>query len=283
MSFDGRGVGIANATNTNTDTSARIHTTARVCVNLYNSLADPNLVQSNKAEFRAIKEEIALGLGRSFNKLGVSYAEQRGLAPIITNTTIMNSQNPDDLMRWLIVYYDCRSVAERKAHCATSCTVKGQAYYPSEFYFAGLVISDAEADPKNGDTALTLFIGGKMTIKNGHYPIQTGDEVMWYFEEEVEAGMFDEKGLRKDRRPSNKKQKVQFMDPSPITKQQKKVRDITYAERSILKRPAFIKPCIMGINGLGATRADRSRIIGTACSNAGSYERVDIKIGRHAL
>jgi len=146
MSFDGRGVGIANATNTNTDTSARVHTTARVCVNLYNSLADPNLVQSNKAEFRAIKEEIALGLGRPFNPLGVSYAEQRGLPPIITNTAVIGSKKPDDLISWYIRYYDCRSVAERVRHCATSCSVKNQAYYPSEFYFAGLVISDAEVN-----------------------------------------------------------------------------------------------------------------------------------------
>ena len=122
-----------------------------------------------------------------------------------------------------------------------------------------------------------------MTIKNGHYPIQTGDDVMWYFEEEVEANMFDGLGLLHKRTPSSKKQMVVFGDPSPITKQQKKVRDITYAERAILKRPAFVKPCIMGLDGKGATRGDRARVIGTACSNAGSYERVDIKIARQTL
>jgi len=106
---------------------------------------------------------------------------------------------------------------------------------------------------------------------------------MWYFDEEVEAEMFDAAGLRKRRSPSNAKQAIEFKDPSPITKQQKKVRDITYAERAILKRPAFIKPCIMGVNGEGATRGDKSRVIGTACSNAGSYERVDIKISRQTL
>ena len=150
MSYDGRGVGLANATNSNTDTSARVHTTCRVCLNLYNSLADPNLVRNNPNEFKAMKDEIALGLGRPFAPFGISYAEQRGLAPVFTNTSIINGMSEDDLMRWYIKFYDCRTKAERKEHCETSCTVKGQAYYPSELYFAGVVISEAEVDPMNG-------------------------------------------------------------------------------------------------------------------------------------
>jgi hypothetical protein len=153
MSYDGRGVGLANATNSNTDTTARVHTTARVCLNLYNSLADPSLVKRNPADFKAIKEEIALGLSRPFDVLGMSYAEQRGLAPIFTNTVVINgahANEKDDLMRWYIRFYDCRGKDERVEHCATPCTVKGQAYYPSELYFAGIVISEAEADPMNG-------------------------------------------------------------------------------------------------------------------------------------
>ena len=57
-------------------------------------------------------------------------------------------------------------------------------------------MSDAEADPIHHDNALTLMIGGKITIKNGRYSIEAGEEVMWYFEEEAEAGMFDDNGLR---------------------------------------------------------------------------------------
>ncbi len=169
---------MANALNTNTDTSARVHTTARTCLSLYNSLADPNLVASNKHEFRAIREEIALGIGRPFSPLGVSY-EQRGLPPIVTNTAVFNSGKADDFMRWLVKFYDCRNRRERVEHCATPCTVKGQAYFPSELYFAGIVISDGEADPMHGDTALTLMIGGKITIRNGHFSVQTGDIIQW--------------------------------------------------------------------------------------------------------
>ena len=160
MSYDGRGVGLANATNSNTDTSARVHTTARVCLNLYNSLTDPNHVKRHPAEFKAVKEQIALGLSRPFDPLGMSYAEQRGLAPVFTNTSVISGSadaksKQDDLMRWYIRFFDCRSKEERISHCGSSCSVKGQAYFPSELYFAGIVMSEAEADPMNGEPQAT--------------------------------------------------------------------------------------------------------------------------------
>jgi hypothetical protein len=269
--FDGRGVGMANALNTNTDTSARVHTTARTCLSLYNSLADPNLVASNKAAFRAQREEIALGIGRPFSPMGVSY-EQRGLPAIVTNTAVFNTGKPEDFIRWMIRFYDCRNRRERVAHCATSCSVKGQAYFPSELYFAGIVISDGEADPMHGDTALTLMIGGKVTIKNGHYSIQTGDAVQWYFDEEQEAGRFDAEGLRVRRAATTSDQPIDYI-MTPKSKEMKKVRDFAYAERALLKRPALIKPCLMGLDGRGATRADSLRCFAIACSNAGPWER----------
>jgi hypothetical protein len=291
-------IGLANATNTNTDTSARVHTTARVCIHLYNSLADPNIVTNNLPEFRAIKEEIALGLGRPFNPMGVSYSDQHGLAPVFTNTTVINTGKQDDLMRWYIRFFDSRNRADRVAQCAQPCVVKGQSYYPSELYFAGIVMSDGEADPTYGDTAVTLMIGGKITVRNGGFAVQTGDKMHWYFEEEKEADMFDEQGLRHPRRAIVVNQPppagvgtgtttmsalrpieyVKLTDPH-----QQRIRDFTYAERALLKRPAFIKPCLIGLDGKGATRSDMARVVGIACSNAGPYERVDIKLCRQSF
>ena len=250
-------------------------------MSLYNSLADPAVVQANPAEFRAIKEEIALGLGRPFSELGISY-ETRGLPPIITNTAVMNTRKPEDLMRWYIKYFDCRSRAERLEHAATSCVVKGQKYFPSELYFAGIVISDGEADPTHGDTALTLMIGGKVTIMNGHYPLRVNDRVQWYFEEEHEAGMFDEDGLRTPRKVGDNRSPIDTT-LQPVPPDQQKVRDFAYAERAGMKRPAFIKVCTRGLTGLGCTIGDEARVFAICCSNAGPYERVDIKIGRMSL
>lgn len=281
MSYQG-GIGLANATNTNTDTSARIHTTARLCLNIYNSLADPVVVRNNPAEFRAIKEEIALGLSRPYNALGMSYTDQRGLPPVFTNTAIMNSGKPDDLIKWYIKFYDCRTEEERIQHCKKPCYVKGQAYYPSELYFAGIVMSDAEADPIHGDNALTLMIGGKITIKNGRYSVNAFEPVMWYFEEEAEALCFNDEGMRRKRDVnSSADTEVEITEPTPY--QMVKIRDHSYAERAVMKRPVFVKPYRMGIHNTGATLHDASRIIGIACYSAGPYERIDVKIGRHSL
>ena len=274
------GVGLANATNTNTDTSARIHITARVCLNLYKSLADPNVVRNNKHEYRAIKEEIAVGVGRPFNTMGISYSEQKGLAPVFTNMAVMNNAKDDDLMRWYIRFYDCRCKQERIEQAQTSCIVKGQAYFPSEIFFAGIVLSDGEADPIHGDNALTLMIGGKITIKNGQFSVQTGDELHWYFEEEAESNLFDEGGLRRYRKAGAH---TNTAVTKPVSAEATRVRDFTYAERGKMKRIVFVKPCIRGIDNRGATRGDISRVIGTACSNAGPYERVDVKIHRQSL
>ena len=58
-----------------------------------------------------------------------------------------------------------------KRHKETTCIVKGQSYFPSELNFAGFVLSDAQGHPMNGDTAVTLFVGGMITIRNGRFQI----------------------------------------------------------------------------------------------------------------
>ena len=247
-----------------------MHTTARTCVSLYNSLIDANIVSDNQAEFRSIKEEIAIGLGRPFSEMGISY-ETRGLPAIITNLAVMNSKKPDDLIRWYIKFFDCRNRFERIEHSITPCVVKSQRYYPSDLYFAGIVISDGEADPMHGDTALTLMIGGKITILNGHFPMRVNDKVQWYFKEEYEAGMFDDDGLRV-RRVAGTSDPVD-LTRQPVSREVEKIRNFVYAERAAMKTVVTIKPCSRGLDGLGATEGDVARIIGICCSNANANER----------
>jgi hypothetical protein len=84
--------------------------------------------------------------------------------------------------------------------------------------------------------------------------------------------MFDSDGLRVRRRPGVANNgTIEYT--APIPKEQKKIRDVTYAERALMKRPSFIKPCILGLDGRGASRGDVMRCFAIACSNAGPYER----------
>ena len=287
-----RSVNLANATNSLTDTSARHHKVSRVCVDWYNSLTDPTVVSINKDDYRAIRFELALGIGRSFSELGYTFPDNRGLAPVFTNTAPMRGGNVhDDLMNWYVSLFDCRTVAERVAHVKTACTMKGQRFYPSELYFAGFCMCDAEAHPINGDTAVTMFIGGQITVRNGRYPVRCGERVQWYFEEEADAGLFDDDGNRKPRVDSGDYPPV---GPAavpvdglnyakmPLDAQSKKIRDHTYAERAQTKSLARIKPCREGIDGRSCTTLDVGRIFGEAKSGGEAYQMIDIKVCRQS-
>jgi hypothetical protein len=164
----------------------------------------------------------------------------------------MNLGKADDpLMRWYIEFYYWSESNGHIDHCSAVLIVKGQAYFPTELYFAGIVISDGEADPMHGDTALrlTLMIGGKITIMIGHFAMKTNDLVQWCFEEEVGAGMLNDDGLRIPRCAGNNQQPIEYTNP--ISQEQKKVLDVSYTDRELMKRPAFIKPYSMGMNWLG--------------------------------
>ena len=275
-----RNINLANATNSLTDTSARHHKVGRVCVDWYNSLVDPTLVANSKDDYRAIRFEVALGIGRTFSEMGYSIPDNRGLAPVFTNTAALRGSNAtDDLVKWYVKLYNCRSIRERTMHIRTGCTVKGMRFWPSELYFAGIVMSDGEAHPINGDTAITLFIGGQITIRNGRFPMRCGDEVQWYLDEEADANLFDEDGLR----VAQLKSGGIAYDTTPIDAQSAKIQNYTYGERALTKSLARIKPCRWGVNGKGATIMDRARVFGIATIGAGPFEMVDIKVSRQSL
>jgi len=272
------GVSLANATNSLTDTAARHTVVYRVCTDMYNSLVDPNLVVANKHDYKTVRFEIAVCIGKAFNKsFGISpVMSRKGPAPVITNIAPFSNNRPDDLMSWYVKWYDCRTHEEMAQHRNTTCVVKNQTYYPSELNFAGFVLSDAQGHPTNGDTAVTLFTGGMITIRNGRFPIVAGDEVHWYFEDEAVAGMFDDDGNRKPRDNTPLTEK-------PLDQQSLKICTHPYGERALTKKPIYIKPYFKGILGEGSTLADKRRLLGKASIDAGPWEMTDLKICRQSM
>ena len=277
------GVSLGNATNSLADTSARHTCVYRICTDMYNSLVDPNTVISNKGDFRTQRFEIALGIGRAFNSdFGISpIMSRKGPAPVITNIAPLSSGRKDDLMNWYIKWFDCRTQEEMARHRQTTCIVKGQSYYPSELNFAGFVLSDAQGHPLNGDTAVTLFIGGVITVRNGRFPIMAGEEVHWYFEEEADAGVFDEDGSRKPRAVTESGDTA--LEPTPLDPQLVKIRDHSYGERALTKKIVHIKSLKIGIMGKSSSLLDSRRCFGRATLDAGPREYVDIKVSRQSL
>jgi hypothetical protein len=284
MSF---GVSLGNATNSLTDTSARHTCVYRICTDMYNSLVDPNDVINNKHDYKTVRFEIALSIGRVFHlDLGISPIMcRKGPAPVITNIAPFTASHARDqnLMAWYVKWYDCRTLDELLRHRQTTCIVKGQSYYPSELNFAGFVLSDAQGHPMNGDTAVTLFIGGMITIKNGRFPILSGDQVQWYFEEEANAGVFNEDGHRKPRSVTAGNATLLTADAELLDPQAQKIRDHSYGERAKTKRIVYVKPYRQGVTGEGATLLDARRVFGIATGDAGPFELVDLKISRQSL
>ena len=64
-----------------------------------------------------------------------------------------------------------------------------------DFTFMGYALTLAQADSRNGDTVTSALIGGMMTVRNGRFPIKTGDMIQFYFE--FEENFFDDNGRRR--------------------------------------------------------------------------------------
>lgn len=60
--------------------------------------------------------------------------------------------------------------------------------------FMGFSCGLGYVHPSNGDTVVSSYIGGMITVRNGAFPIKTGDRVMFYHD--FEAGFFDKDGRR---------------------------------------------------------------------------------------
>ena len=115
-----------------------------------------------------------------------------------------------------------------------------------------------------------------VTVRNGAFPIKTGDMVQFYFD--FETNYFDEYGYRRGANDD-------AVDLNQDTNTKRK-RD--YAERSLgmttanerKHNIAYPKAC----NILTCDRPlDRARIFGKAMSNAGAWDMVDILIGRQSI
>eukprot|EP00961_Rhodomonas_salina_P295328 3935359-Rhodomonas_salina.2 len=107
--------------------------------------------------------------------------------------------NASTVAQFYIRLYDARTIDEAMEIAKGAARVRGQAYYPSELFFSGISLTQAFAHPHSGDTALSSMIGGMKTIRNGRFPCYAGDQVMWYFEFEADAGVFQENGERMPR------------------------------------------------------------------------------------
>lgn len=72
--------------------------------------------------------------------------------------------------------------------------------------FMGFSCGLGYVHPSNGDTVVSSYIGGMITVRNGAFPMKTGDRVMFYLD--FEAGFFQKDGKRMDLETTGNYKKV---------------------------------------------------------------------------
>lgn len=119
--------------------------------------------------------------------------------------------------------------------------------------------------------------------------------MQWYFDEEADAGMFDNTsdGLRVPRAASStifvqhkSPEQASYQTPdkqNALDRMQIRQRDHSYGERARSKQVTKVKSCRPGIDGNGATMMDWKRVFGIATGDAAPFEKVDIKVSRQSL
>ena len=144
------------------------------------------------------------------------------------------------------------------------------------------------AHPSNGDNVVSSMVGGMMTVRNGDFPMKTGDRVMWYFY--FERDCFSENGVRNLSIHSNGST-YGSADPYYSQRRGKMLQQNGMYDRKCGpggldkiaqtsgKLPiALIKPFFEGFGLSGIYPFDRVRVIGKAMSNARPFDGVDILV-----
>lgn len=164
-----------------------------------------------------------------------------------------------------------------------------------QFYFQGVALGIGYAHPDSGDTVATVMIGGLRTVLNGHFTVNTGQLVQWYFE--FEAAAFDANGERLVQGPDGlpsviedglemlRSQQENVLSHLSLSTLDRKV----WHERESGNFPGYsgkdnviyLKPYVRNLKG-PENILDRDRVCGIFIASARPFEQVDIKLQRQS-
>lgn len=272
------------------------------------------------------KDEIAVGVGNSLLKNSPSF--NRSVYPFVVST--MGAVNPLALLYKTYNFYNTYALNEELGEICVDAieefientTDHGHSKEDADrvrkcfvdMRSVGVTTTQGYAHHNSGDTMSTVMIMGLHTTMNGAYPIETGDDVMWYWDFETEA--LDERtGQRNlpgdNYRADGTKLFYNGKEYDTVTQRNEIKNELVLAmhgvsgeynpkapDRGALpeagKRRKFhdrqqvmgrkpiarIKPFVFDKNG---SHPDCRRVFAVALSSARPYEMVDIRISRQSL
>jgi hypothetical protein len=150
---------------------------------------------------------------------------------------------------------------------ALSAELRTMPFYQLQGYSLG----QAWASPISGDTVFSVLIGGCVTAMNGHFAMQAGQLVQWYFDFEHPffANVHGENCMVGQRLGAHRQ-----------------VAQAIGQKRRKLEEPLrgnFVHPKPYVPDFVGEVYADRIRVFGKCLNGAGPFEPVDIMIMTQSL
>lgn len=222
---------LGSATNTRLDTACRHHQQCRVSTDdmlLFTfPKRDQDELQRHKYRYCVHKDEIVISVGRPWQSDSARKRTNNAYPRVISNLGMlaMDNDGKTPLMMMKYMYHFARSLREKKAiiewfnnptshadpkdqdenditdQSAHAFTKETKAHTPhwlplmADHLPVGYANTLGWAHPNNGDTMVTVMIGGLRTVMNGDFEVFPGDLLQWYWP--FEKDCFKANGERK--------------------------------------------------------------------------------------
>ncbi len=267
-----------------------------------------NIVKGNKMKYCMHKNDIVVGVRNGWKKDEIITILNKAYPHVLTTYSGLtvaaqyfllrlynNAKNMKDVYN--IVHNEelCHRMDVSSETSKLRDTEQLQIDTMPQFYFKGVALGIAYAHPDSGDTVATVMIGGLRTVLNGHFTVNTGQLVQWYFE--FEASAFDSNGERlvqdqdlplciEDGLEMLRSQQENVLSNLSLSTLDRK----TWHERESGNFPGYsgkdcviyLKPYVRNSKG-GENILDRERVCGIFIASARPFEQVDIKLQRQSV
>ncbi len=158
-----------------------------------------NCFHNSKMKWCMHKDEVVLNTSKSFNRESDSTVNAYPM--VVTTVGDMDA----DLRAYLIQLYSLKTATEFCSFHDTPSftewvnnkfadvndmgiktkkvnTLKSRIELLPEFRCQGIALGQAWASYLSGDTVASVLVGGMVTVQNGAFTMNTGDQVQWYFD-----------------------------------------------------------------------------------------------------
>ena len=201
--------GIAAATGTVLDSAAKHTMACKVDEEKMHVFAEADNITNNKHKYCVNRHELVLNTGNAWKTRSGSVSSAYPLivsnmgdlhedVKLFVKSAYASLQTAKDLRPTLKFLNDTKPTEAKDAK------IKNQLTTLPFCHVQGYSLGVAYANHRQGDIVCAVQVGGMVSVRNGHFPCNTGDMVQWYFDWEKDMfypqaeGIDNEAGQRKE-------------------------------------------------------------------------------------